>query len=51
MSDMMLKVNGKKIPLTEFPEEFITNTMIGMLSTLKGVGKIKAVELSFSIDE
>jgi hypothetical protein len=32
-----LKINGKKIPLSEFPEEFIKNTLFGMVSTLKGV--------------
>lgn len=32
-----LRVNGKMIPLSEFPEEFIKNTIIGMVSTLKGV--------------
>jgi len=30
-------VNEKKIPLSEFPKEFITHTIKGMVETLKGV--------------
>lgn len=38
MSDQVeLVVNGKKIPLSEFPKEFIKNTLIGMVSSLKCV--------------
>lgn len=48
---MMLKVNGKQIPLTEFPEEIIKKTIIGMVAALKGVEKVQSVELSFSVDE
>ena len=32
-----LKVNGKIIPLTEFPNLFIKNTLIGMIKSLKGI--------------
>lgn len=43
-----IKVNGKQIPLTEFPSQFIKNTIIGMLKSLKGVDeKIKDVEIKF----
>ena len=45
MSDVSIKVNGKDIPLTGFPEEFIANTIIGMISSLKGVDEIKDVEI------
>jgi molybdopterin-guanine dinucleotide biosynthesis protein B len=38
-------VNGKNIPLTEFPEQIITNTIIGMLGSLKGVKTIKDVTI------
>ncbi len=51
VSNMILKVNGKQIPLTEFPEEMIKKTITGMVSTLKGVEKVQSVELSFSVDE
>jgi molybdopterin-guanine dinucleotide biosynthesis protein B len=43
-----LKVNGKTIPLSEFPSEFIINTIVGMLGSLKSVDKkIESVEISF----
>ena len=32
-----LKVNGKIIPLTEFPNVFIKNTLFGMIKSLKGI--------------
>ena len=51
MRNIALKVNGKKVPLSEFPADFIKNTMKGMLSTLKGVEEIQSVKLSFTIDE
>jgi hypothetical protein len=51
MSDMILKVNGTQVLLTEFPEEFIKNTLCGMIRTLKGVETINTVELRFSINE
>ena len=40
-----LEVNGKKIPLTEFPSEFISNTLFGMISSLKGTNKINEIKL------
>jgi len=44
--DAVLFVNGSYIPLSPFPKQFITNTLIGMVSTLKGVEKIRSVEVS-----
>jgi molybdopterin-guanine dinucleotide biosynthesis protein MobB len=41
-----LKVNGKNIPLTEFPKEFIEHTIEGMISSLKGVDEIETIEIS-----
>jgi len=47
-----LKINKKKIPLSEFPEEFIKNTLFGMVSTLKGVDEhIETIDLSISKKE
>lgn len=40
-----IKVNGEEIPLSEFPQEFIKNTLKGMLKSLKGVDEIKTVEI------
>lgn len=45
MSKLNVIVNDKKIPLTEFPTEFIQNTICGMLYSLKGVDEIKKVEI------
>jgi hypothetical protein len=47
MNDITIKVNGKNIPLSEFPAEFIKNSICGMLRTLKGVDEIKTVEIKF----
>ena len=43
---LRITVNGKEIPLTEFPEEFITNTLEGMLRSLKGVDRIDTVNIN-----
>ena len=45
MDKISVKVNGKEIPLTEFPAEMIKNTVFGMLKSLKGVNEIKEVEI------
>jgi hypothetical protein len=47
MNELIIKVNGNQIPLTEFPTEFIKNTITGMLQSLKGVDEIKEVEIFF----
>jgi hypothetical protein len=49
MDDITIKVNGKNIPLSEFPAEFIKNSICGMLRTLKGVDEIKNVEIKFEL--
>jgi len=49
MKKIKLKVNGRDITLTEFPKDFIINTICGMLKPLKGVDEIKDVEICFSI--
>ena len=49
MKKIDLKVNGKKIPISEFPEEIIKNTICGMIESLKGVDEIKKVEISFEM--
>ena len=49
MDDINIKVNGKQIPLTEFPSDIIISTICGMLKALKGVDEIKDVEIRFSI--
>jgi len=49
MEDIIIKVNGRQIPLTEFPSEIIKNTICGMLRSLKGVDEIQDVEISFKM--
>jgi len=49
MSEINIKVNGKNIPLSEFPSEFIINSISGMLRTLKDVDEIKDVEIKIKI--
>ena len=49
MEKISIKVNGKQIPLTEFPAEFISNTITGMLKSLKGVKDIKKVEINIEL--
>ncbi len=45
---MKIKVNGKNIQLNEFTSEFIKNTILGMLKSLKDVDeKIESVEIKF----
>ena len=46
-SHVELTINGKKIPLSEFPKEFIYNSLLGMVSTLKGVDEhVESLTLS-----
>ncbi|MBN1280670.1 MAG: molybdopterin-guanine dinucleotide biosynthesis protein B [Candidatus Thermoplasmatota archaeon] len=40
-----ITVNGKSIPLSAFPESIFTNTLIGMLQSLKGVRDITDVTI------
>jgi molybdopterin-guanine dinucleotide biosynthesis protein B len=43
---LILYVNQLPIPLTTFPREFITSTILGMVSSLKGVGQaVKSIDL------
>jgi len=44
-ANVTIFVNGKKVPLTEFPSDFIASTIKGMVSTLKGVDEIKTVDI------
>lgn len=42
-SRLSITVNGQDIQLSEFPEQIITNTLIGMIKSLKGVDEINEV--------
>lgn len=41
LQHLCITVNGRNIPLTDFPEQIITNTVVGMLGSLKDVQNIK----------
>lgn len=43
-----LKVNGEDIELNDFVESFIAESVIGMVKSLRGVGKIDAIDLSIA---
>jgi molybdopterin-guanine dinucleotide biosynthesis protein B len=42
---LVLYANGTQLTLSTFPEEFIASTLLGMAATLKGVGKIKSLDV------
>jgi len=39
-----LYINNAPIPLSAFPREFITNVLLAMVSSLKGVGEVRNLE-------
>lgn len=42
---LSLYVNGSRVSLSPFPEEIIRNILIGMASSLRGVGEIKSLDI------
>lgn len=49
MEKMSVKINGEEIPISEFPSDFIKNSICGMLRSLKGVDEIRDVEIKFEL--
>lgn len=47
-SDVHLIVNGGELPLSAFPRDIITGTIMGLVSSLKGVGKADKVQIRVS---
>ncbi len=43
-----LQVNGKETELNNFVENFIAQTVIGLVSSLRGVGDIETINLQVS---
>ena len=43
-----LTINGEKIELNTFVESFISQTVIGMVKSLRGVDNIKTIDLKIS---
>ena len=50
MNEVILKVNGDDIPLTEFPSEIIAQTILGMLKALHGIDDdIKEINITIKV--
>jgi len=49
--EVSLKVDGKPIPMTPFVREFLTKTIKGMLSVLRGCEKSKRIEIHIEGEE
>ncbi len=47
LPQLLITVNGKVVPLTEFPRQIIIHILLGMLSSLKGVKDINEVTIHF----
>ena len=43
---LVLYVNGKSVPLSAFPRDIISNTIMGAVSSLKGVNEVKSIDIS-----
>ena len=50
MEEITITVNGKEIPLTDFPKAIVIKTILGMLQALKGVADVKTVEIKIKTD-
>ncbi|MBN1862331.1 MAG: molybdopterin-guanine dinucleotide biosynthesis protein MobB, partial [Dehalococcoidales bacterium] len=42
---LSIYVNGASLPLSTFPKEFMTNVLLAMAASLKGVGKVKSLDV------
>jgi molybdopterin-guanine dinucleotide biosynthesis protein B len=47
--EVILMVDGKRVFLSEFPKNFMRNTVLGMVNSLKGVEREKSQKISLSI--
>lgn len=47
--DVILEVNGGAVPLKSFPSLFIKRTLIGMVSSLNGVGQIREIKVTVRV--
>ena len=46
---VVVRVNNKKIPLSKFTEDMVKNTILGLISSLKGAGGLEEVEVKISV--
>ena len=47
-AQVQLKVNNKEIELNNFAQNFISQTVIGMVKSLRGVGEVETISLKIS---
>jgi hypothetical protein len=43
-----LKINGEEIVLNDFVKGFVSETVTGMVKSLRGVGEVKTIRLAIS---
>ncbi len=48
VSNADLTINGEKIELNSFVESFISETVMGMVKSLRGVDHIKTIDLKIT---
>jgi hypothetical protein len=48
VTNVDLTVNGKEIELNNFVESFISQTVMGMVKSLRGIDSIEAIDLKIS---
>lgn len=48
MAEVELKVNGEEIELNTFARNIISQTVIGMAKSLRGVGEVETISLVVS---
>lgn len=47
--DVVLEVNGRIVPLKSFPSLFIKRTIIGMISSLSGIGQAREIKVMVKV--
>ncbi|MCR4394796.1 MAG: hypothetical protein NUV31_10540, partial [Dehalococcoidales bacterium] len=46
--DISVTVNGQPLELSDFPRDFVANTVVGAAKSLKGVDKVEKLELTLN---
>jgi len=47
-ADVDLKINGQRVELNNFIQNFISQTLIGMVKSLRGVDEVETIEVKVS---
>jgi molybdopterin-guanine dinucleotide biosynthesis protein B len=48
---VLLQLDGKKLPMNEFVRDFVSGTLVGMLSSLRGWKKPRTIDLHIRLEE